>query len=122
MPLKKGFSRDREGQCRTPREEMIAPDHEVRVIDAFVESLDLAELGFSRTEVKQYGSGSYGAGRLLKLYIYGYLNRIRSSRQLARECERNIEVWWLLEELKPSYHTIADFRPFNKGIRDPLLQ
>jgi transposase len=110
MPLKKGFSRDREGQFRTPLEEMIAPDHEVRFIDAFVESLDLVKLGFSRTEVKQYGSGSYGAGRLLKLYIYGYLNRIRSSRQLARECERNIEVWWLLEELKPSYHTIADFR------------
>lgn len=123
MPLKKGFSRDREGQFRTPLEEMIAPEHEVRVIDAFVDSLDLVELGFSRTKIKQYGSGSYGAGRLLKLYIYGYLNRIRSSRQLARECERNIEVWWLLEELKPSYHTIADFRKENpKALRATFRQ
>jgi transposase len=94
-------------------EGLIEPDNEVRVIDALVDRLDLVELGFTRTQVKQYGSGSYDPAKLLKLYLYGYLNRIRSSRRLAKECQRNVELWWLLEELKPAYHTIADFRKEN---------
>lgn len=91
-------------------EDRINADHPVRAIDAFVDSLDLAELGFEKVQVKSTGSPPFHPGDLLKLYIYGYLNKIRSSRGLARECERNIELWWLLKGLRPKYRTIAAFR------------
>jgi transposase len=104
-----------------PREQMsmmsleaeIAADNPVRVIDLFVDQLDLSKLGFNKTSFKQEGRPSYQAADLLKLYYYGYLNRVRSSRKLEAECRRNIEVWWLMRELKPGYHTIADFRKDN---------
>jgi transposase len=91
----------------------IAPDNTVRLIDLFVDQLDLNKLGFNKTSFKQEGRPSYQAADLLKLYYYGYLNRVRSSRRLEAESKRNIEVWWLIRELKPGYHTIADFRKNN---------
>lgn len=91
----------------------IAPDNAVRVIDLFVDQLPLQQLGFSKTRAQLEGRPPYEAADLLKLYYYGYLNRIRSSRKLAAECIRNVEIWWLLHQLTPGYHTIADFRKDN---------
>lgn len=91
-------------------DDLIALDHPVRVIDAFVESLDLAKLGFERVEVAETGRPPYHPGDLLKLYLWGYMNQIRSSRRLARETLRNIEVLWLLNRLSPVFKTIAQFR------------
>lgn len=85
-------------------------DHPVRVIDAFVDSLDLAALGFTKVVAEVTGRPPYKPGDLLKLYIYGYLNQVRSSRQLEREAERNLEVLWLIRRLSPCFKTIADFR------------
>jgi transposase len=91
----------------------IAPDNAVRVIDLFVDQLFLQELGFKKTKAQLEGRPPYEAGDMLKLYYYGYLNRIRSSRKLEAECIRNVEIWWLLHQLTPGYHTIADFRKDN---------
>ena len=85
-------------------------DNPVRLMDAFVDKLDLQKLGFTNTIHKSEGRPPYAPSVLLKLYLYGYLNRIRSSRKLERECLRNIELQWLLQNLQPNYHTIADFR------------
>ena len=87
---------------------MIPADAEVRVVAAFVDQLDLPAMGFKRVHAD--GASAYGPELLLKLYLYGYLNRIRSSRRLQRACEVNIEVMWLTGNLRPKYHTIADFR------------
>jgi transposase len=87
----------------------------VRVIDAFVDALDLAELGFNSVEPAATGRPSYHPSVLLKLYIYGYLNRVQSSRRLEREAGRNVEVMWLLGRLAPDHKTIADFRKDNGG-------
>ena len=87
----------------------------VRVIDAFVDALDLAELGFDSVEPAATGRPSYHPSILLKLYIYGYLNRVQSSRRLEREAGRNVEVMWLLGRLAPDHKTIADFRKDNGG-------
>lgn len=100
---------------------LISTDNEVRLIDAFVEKLDLDKLGFiskdsgrpGKDKRKAEGRPSYHPSVFLKLYLYGYLNGIRSSRRLERECVRNIEVQWLLEGLVPNYHSIADFRKDN---------
>ena len=92
---------------------VITNNNAVRLIDLFVEQLDLAVLGFTKTTVKKEGCPPYNAKDMLKLYYYGYLNRIRSSRKLEAECTRNIELWWLLHQLMPGYHTIADFRKDN---------
>ena len=85
----------------------------VRVIDAFVDALDLGELGFSGVEPAVTGRPSYHPCVLLKLYIYGYLNRLQSSRRLEREAGRNLEVMWLLGRLVPDDKVIADFRKDN---------
>lgn len=90
-------------------EMFIAPDNEVRIIDAFVEALDPVRLGFKQTLATE-GHPPFHPKTLLKLYLYGYMNRVRSSRRLEKECERNIEVKWLLGNLVPNYHSIADFR------------
>jgi transposase len=87
----------------------------VRFIDAFVDGLDLAAAGFGRVEAKATGRPGYAPGDLLKLYIYGYLNRVRSSRRLEAEGHPNIEVIWLLGTLKPDFKTIADFRRDNRA-------
>jgi transposase len=91
-------------------EDWIGEDNPVRVIEVFVEELDLAELGFSGVDPEATGRPSYHPSVLLKLYIYGYLNRVQSSRRLEREAGRNVEVMWLTRRLVPDHKTIADFR------------
>jgi transposase len=96
-------------------DDYVADDNPVRFIDAFVDGLDLKAAGFERVVAKATGRPGYAPGDLLKLYIYGYLNRVRSSRRLEAECHRNIEVIWLLRTLKPDFKTIADFRAENRA-------
>ena len=91
-------------------EDRVEADNPVRLMDAFVDKLDLPQLGFANTVHKGEGRPPYAPGVLLKLYLYGYFNKIRSSRKLEKECSRNIELQWLLQNLSPNYHTIADFR------------
>lgn len=90
-------------------------DNVVRFIDAFVDGLDLQAAGFGRVQAKTTGRPGYAPADLLKLYIYGYLNRVRSSRRLEVEARRNIEVIWLLRRLAPDFKTIADFRRDNRS-------
>ena len=94
-------------------EDWIGEDNPVRAVDAFVDALDLGEIGFAGVEPAATGRPSYHPSVLLKLYIYGYLNRIQSSRRLEREAGRNLEVLWLLKRLAPDHKTIADFRTDN---------
>src|SRR5689334_19071527 len=91
-------------------DDFIEESNPVRVIDAFAEALDLAEMSFEGVEPAATGRPSYHPSVLLKLYIYGYLNRVQSSRRLEREAGRNVEVMWLLGRLAPDHKTIADFR------------
>jgi transposase len=100
-------------------DDYIAEDNPVRVVDAYVEELDLHELGFEGAEPAATGRPAYHPAVLLKIYIYGYLNRIQSSRRLEREARRNVELMWLTERLAPDFKTIADFRRDNgPGIRN----
>jgi transposase len=94
-------------------EDYVSADNPVRFLDAFVESLDLAALGFQRATPSATGRPPYQPGDLLRLYLYGYLNRLRSSRRLEREAQRNVELLWLLRQLRPDFKTIADFRKDN---------
>src|SRR6516162_3255587 len=94
-------------------EDWVSDDNAVHVIDGFVEALDLHGMGFERAIAKETGRPSYHPAVLLKLYIYGYLNRVQSSRRLERECQRNLEVMWLIGRLAPDHKTIADFRKDN---------
>jgi len=96
-------------------------DSPVRFIDAFVDGLDLAAAGFSRVAPEKTGRPGYAPGDLLKLYIYGYLNRVRSSRRLEAECHRNVEVIWLLRTLKPDFKTIADVT-LHESVRLPRFR
>jgi transposase len=96
-------------------EDQVSADNGVRLIDAFVDKLDLQQLCFTKTSSKTEGRPPYARQVLLKLYLYGYLNKVRSSRKLERECSRNIELQWLLQGLQPNYHTIADFRKLHAG-------
>ena len=96
-------------------DDYVGPDNPVRFIDAFVDGLDLEAAGFQRVRPADKGRPGYDPAELLKLYIYGYLNRIRSSRRLEMETHRNLEVIWLLRQLKPDFKTIADFRRDNRG-------
>jgi transposase len=94
-------------------EDYITEDNPVRFIDAFVSSLNLNELGFARATPAETGRPAYDPGDLLRLYLYGYLHRVRSSRMLEREAKLNLEVMWLLGKLAPDFKTIADFRRDN---------
>jgi transposase len=94
-------------------DQWVEDSNPVRVIDAFVEQLDLDELGFKMAEPADLGRPGYNPALHLKLYIYGYLHRIQSSRRLERECQRNLEVMWLLGRLAPDHKTLADFRKDN---------
>ena len=94
-------------------EDYVSDDNPVRVVDVFVDSLDLRALGFDGAQPAVTGRPSYHPGVLLKIYIYGYLNRVQSSRRLEREAHRNIEVMWLTSRLMPDFKTIADFRKNN---------
>ena len=98
-------------------DDYVGADNPVRFIDAFVDGLDLKAAGFERVQPKATGRPGYRPRDLLKLYIYGYLNRIRSSRRLEAETYRNLEVIWLLRRLQPDFKTIADFRRDNPGCR-----
>jgi transposase len=109
-----------QGQSRTQRalfpealDELIEPNSAVRVIDAFISSLDLQALGFERATPACTGRPGYDPADLLKLYVYGYLNQVRSGRRLEREAQRNVEVLWLINRLRPDFKTIADFRKNN---------
>src|SRR6186713_419428 len=106
---------DREQSTLFPEclEDWICEDNPVRAIDVFIDELDLAEAGFSGVDPEVTGRPSYHPSVLLKLYIYGYLNRVQSSRRLEREAGRNVEVIWLLGRLVPDHKTIADFRKDN---------
>jgi transposase len=100
-------------------DDFIAEDNPVRIVDAFVKELELASLGFEGTMPASTGRPSYHPAVLLKIYIYGYLNRVQSSRRLERECQRNVELMWLTSRLAPDFKTIAEFRRSNgEGIRN----
>ena len=100
-------------------DDFIGDDNTVRIVDVFIDELDLVALGFDGASPAATGRPSYHPSVLLKLYLYGYLNRIQSSRRLERECQRNVELMWLLGRLAPDFKTIADFRRDNgKGIRN----
>lgn len=94
-------------------DDYIQDENPVRFIDAYVDNLDLVELDFTYSETKETGRKPYNPADLLKLYMYGYLNKIRSSRQLERATHRNIELMWLMRKLQPDFKTIADFRKNN---------
>jgi len=93
-------------------DEVIEAANPVRVVDAYVDALDLAALGFD-VEPEATGRPGYHPATMLKIYLYGYINQIQSSRRLERECERNIELMWLTGQLTPDFKTIADFRRDN---------
>ena len=100
-------------------EDYVGEDNPVRAVDVFVDNLDLDKLGFIRVQPLDVGRPGYDPRIMLKLFIYGYLNRVPSSRRLERECQRNIEVIWLTGQLAPDFKTIADFRKDNgKSIRE----
>ena len=106
---------DRSQQALLPAslEDYIDKENPVRVVDAFIDELNLAELGFERVQPKATGRPAYHASTLLKIYLYGYLNSIQSSRRLEREAGRNVELMWLTGRLAPDFKTIADFRKDN---------
>lgn len=114
MPYVKGVDRKQITLFPESIEEYVAFDNPVRVIDAFVGQLDLVVLGFTFALCPKIGRPPYDPGVLLNLYLYGYLNRIRSSRRLEHEAKRNLELIWLLEKQSPDFKTIADFRKNNK--------
>lgn len=100
-------------------DDFITADNTIRVIDVFVDELDLGVLGFQRAKPSHTGRPGYDPATMLKLYLYGYLNRIQSSRRLEREAQRNVELMWLTRRLAPDFKTIADFRKNNgKGIKN----
>lgn len=113
--------RDRKQVTLLPEclDDYIAEDNSVRLIDAFIAELDMVNLGFEGATPAATGRPSYHPAVMLKLYLYGYLNRIASSRRLERECQRNVELMWLTGKLAPDFKTIADFRRDNSaGIRN----
>jgi transposase len=109
-----GISRDQGTLFAERLDELIEADSPVRVVDAFVGVLDLQVMGFTKAAPASKGRPPYHPSDLLKLYVYGYLHQVRSSRRLERECQCNIEVLWLLNRLAPDFKTIADFRRDNR--------
>ena len=112
MKYIKGQNREQTYLFPVSLDEAVDVNNEVRIIDIFVESLNLGEFGFN-VEHTENGRPAYHPTDLLKHYIYGYLNRVRSSRSLEKECKRNIEVMWLLKNLRPDHNTISNFRRDN---------
>jgi transposase len=103
-------------------DDYITEDNPVRFIEAFVDGLDVSQLGFGRAEPKELGRPGYDPRDLLKLYIYCYLNRIRSSRRIETEAGRNLELMWLMRKLRPDFKTIADFRRENTKALKKIFQ
>jgi transposase len=112
MKFIQGHNRNQINLFPISLDQSIDPENEVRIIDLFVESLSIKDYGF-RTDFMENGRPAYHPTDLLKLFIYGYLNKVRSSRDLEKECKRNIEAMWLLKSLKPDHNTIANFRRDN---------
>src|SRR5256712_12418198 len=110
MAYIRGEAREQVTMFPVTLDELIPADHMCRVIEAFVGRLEMAKLGFVRAEPAETGRPGYDPRDLLKLYLYGYLQQIRSSRRLQAECQRNVEVMWLLGRLAPDYKSIAEFR------------
>jgi transposase len=108
-----GLNRDQTALFPETLEGYVDKENPVRFIDAFIDSLNLEKLGFKHALPTELGRPSYNPSDLLKLYVYGYLNQVRSSRKLERECHRNVEVMWLMKKLAPDFKTIADFRKDN---------
>jgi transposase len=108
-----GLNRNQTALFPNTLEEYMDKDNPVRFIDAFIDSLNMEKLSFKHSTPNEVGRPSYDPSDLLKLYVYGYLNQVRSSRKLERECHRNIEVMWLMRKLTPDFKTIADFRKDN---------
>ena len=108
-----GDDRDQSTLFPERLDDYVGEDNPVRAIDVFVDALDLGDLGFDGVEPRATGRPGYHPATLLKIYIYGYLNRVQSSRRLERECQRNIELVWLTGRLMPDFKTIADFRKDN---------
>ncbi len=102
-------------------DEYVDAENPVRFIDAFIDSLNLEKLGFKHSILANTGRPSYNPSDLLKLYAYGYLNQVRSSRKLEKECHRNLEVMWLMKKLAPDFKTIADFRKNNVDCIKPVF-
>jgi len=118
-----GIGREQSTLFPAQLEDYVAEDNPVRAVDVFVDGLDLDKLGFMRVQPLDVGRPGYHPRTMLKLYIYGYLNRVPSSRRLERECQRNIEVIWLTGQLAPDFKTIADFRKDNgRAIREVCRQ
>lgn len=113
---KVGVSRTQTALLPAAVEDYVGADSVVRVIDAYVDELDLKGLGFVRSVPADRGRPGYAPGDLLKLYLYGYWNRVRSSRRLETECRRNLEVLWLLRRLAPDHKSIAEFRRVNAAV------
>jgi transposase len=109
-----GLSRDQATLFPERLDELIAADAPVRVVDAFVDRLDKRATGFTKAVPAATGRPPYNPADMLKLYLYGYLNQVCSSRRLERECQRNVEVLWLLNRVAPDFKTIADFRRDNR--------
>lgn len=105
-----GESRQQQSLFPPTLDDFVPADHVCRVIEAFVDKLDMGGLGFHRAEAANTGRPGYDPRDLLKLYLYGYLHQVRSSRRLEAECRRNVEVMWLLGRLSPDYKSIAEFR------------
>ena len=114
MAYIEGEQRGQHSLFPTTLDELISEDHVCRVIEAFVGRLDMAKLSFVRSEPAETGRPGYDPRDLLKLYLYGYLWQIRSSRRLETECQRNVEVMWLLGRLVPDYKSIAEFRRMHR--------
>ena len=120
---KKGISREQLQLLPASIEEYVGKDNAVRVIDAYVESLDMVKLGFDKAEIADVGRDPYDPKDLLKLYIYGYFNKVRSSRKLEAETHKNLEVMWLLRDLRPDDRTISGFRKSNsKSIKGVFVE
>jgi transposase len=109
-----GEARGQQTMFPTTLDELIPADHVCRVIEAFVDKLEMEGLGFVRAEPAETGRPGYDPRDLLKLYLYGYLHQVRSSRRLEAECRRNVEVMWLLGRLVPDYKSIAEFRRLHR--------
>ncbi|MDX6463000.1 MAG: hypothetical protein QOE55_6697 [Acidobacteriaceae bacterium] len=114
MAYIQGEGRDQGTLFPVTLDDLVPADHVCRVVDAFVGRLVMSELGFERAQAAETGRPGYNPRDLLKLYLYGYLNQIRSSRRLEAECRRNVELMWLLGRLYPDHKSIAEFRRMHR--------
>ena len=113
MGHRSGESRQQAALFPVMLDELVGEQAVVRVVDAWVDTLDIKKLGFARASAQVMGRPPYDPADLLKLYLWGYLNVVRSSRLLERECLRNVDCMWLVGRLAPDHKTIADFRRHN---------